>query len=165
MSRTGQMSSSPPSTALDRFRPRERDRLALGATAGERRQPAQDEISIGDRLPADLVKRVGHRAGPMRRQQQASTLRAGSSLGAGSCGKTSVAARNRPLSTCRRNSGKSTTPARLINRNTEPGAIISNSRLPRKPWLALVTAANTMIAWLVFNTSSRDAEATPKPAM
>src|SRR3984957_6156003 len=74
MSRTGQMSSSPPSTALDRFRPRERDRLALGATARERRQPPQDEISIGDRLPPDLVKRVGHRAGPMWRQQQALDL-------------------------------------------------------------------------------------------
>ena len=56
-------------------------------------------------------------------------------------------------------------PARLISRNTELGAIISNSRFPRNPWFSLVTEANTMMIWLVFNTSSSDAEATPKPAM
>ena len=56
-------------------------------------------------------------------------------------------------------------PARLISRKTEPGAIISNSRLPRNPWLSLVTAANTTMTSLVFNTPSSDAETTPKPAM
>ena len=72
MSRLKLMSSGPSSsTALDRLRPRARDRLALRAPAGKRRQAAQDKIGVGNRLPADLVEGILHRAGPVRRQQQA----------------------------------------------------------------------------------------------
>src|ERR1700722_3528746 len=72
MSRLKLMSSGPPSsTALYRLRPRARDGLALRAPAGERRQAAQDKIGVGNRLPADLVEGILHRAGPMRRKQQA----------------------------------------------------------------------------------------------
>ena len=41
------------STALDRLRAGAENGLALGAPAGERRQAAQDEFGVGDRLPAD----------------------------------------------------------------------------------------------------------------
>ena len=94
--------------------------------------------------------RCGDRTSP-------STRRAGSSGGAGSTGNTSVAARKRPLSIWRRNSGKSTTPARLISSTTDPGVISSNSRLPRNPWFSLVTAAKTAMTWLVRRTSSSEA--------
>src|SRR5579863_1222352 len=58
------------STALDRFRARSRHCLALRAATGERRQAAQYEAGVADRLPADLVERVDHRAGAMGREQQ-----------------------------------------------------------------------------------------------
>src|SRR3984885_3356561 len=63
-----------PLSTLNRLRPRERDRLALGAPAGKRRQSAQNEAGVRDRLSADLVKCARHCAGPMRRQQQALDL-------------------------------------------------------------------------------------------
>jgi hypothetical protein len=43
--------------------------------------------------------------------------------------------------------------------------IISNSHFPKKPWLSVVTEANTTITWLVLRTSSSEAAAAPKPAM
>jgi hypothetical protein len=53
---------------------RERATVSRWAPAGERRQAAQDEVGVGDRLPADLIERVRHRAGAMGRQQQALDL-------------------------------------------------------------------------------------------
>src|SRR6185437_7936897 len=71
MSGASAMSSNlPPSAALDRRRARSRHRLALRAAARERRQAAKDETGVGHRLPADLVERIPHRAGAMRRKQQ-----------------------------------------------------------------------------------------------
>ena len=135
--------TGPGSTALDRLRARTRDRFALGAAAAERRQAAQDKTGVGDRLPADLVERFRS----SRRRDEATTAdprpcatggRAGRLLG-----KDVGRSAERPPSIWRRNSGRSTTPARLISKKTNPGAIISNSRLPRNPWFSLVTPANT----------------------
>ena len=55
----------------DRLAARTGHRFALGAPARQRRQPAQDQFGVGDRLATDLEQRIGKRAGPMGGQQQA----------------------------------------------------------------------------------------------
>ena len=54
--------------------------LALGAPAGDRRQPAQDELEVGHHEAADGQEGLGHPAGAMRREQQ-SLDRAGRVVG------------------------------------------------------------------------------------
>ena len=57
-------------SSMGRLRSRA-DRLALGAPAGDRRQPAQDELEVGHREPPDGQERLGHPARAMGREQQA----------------------------------------------------------------------------------------------
>ena len=60
-------SASPRASAsFDRPAAHAAGRLALGALAAHRRQPAQDQLEVGDREPADLQERLAHAAGAVR---------------------------------------------------------------------------------------------------
>ena len=56
---------------VDRTAAQPRHGLALGAPAGDRRQPAQDELEVGHHEAADGQEGLGHAAGAMGREQQA----------------------------------------------------------------------------------------------
>ena len=70
-----------------------------------------------------------------------------------------------PASTWRRNSGKSTTPARLISRTTEPGAIRSNSRFRQEPLVLAGHAGEHDDDLARRQDLVKRRGATPKPAM
>ena len=131
-------------------------RLALRAAADDRRQAAQDKIDVGDGLLADVegAPRAWRRCGGRR-----AAFRRGCAPGRPArpahSGKTSVAARKRPARTRSTRAGKSTTAARLITRNTEPGWIRSSLARSRKPSFSAVTPAKTQMTRAVRSRASR----------
>ena len=135
-----------PLRAVDRPAAQAAGGLALGALAGDRRQPAQDQLEVGDRQRGrsggtpracrrrGAVRAAGRRAaGPGRRRAT------------GSCGEHVGRRRaSRPRATSSSSASKSTTPARLISSRTRARAACARARArPRKPSFSLVTAANT----------------------
>ena len=122
----------------------------------------QDKTGVGDRLPADLVERILHGAGAVRGEKQ-----------------TFVAPRRLVVrrGLLRKDVGRRTkTPAldlaQELGEIDHAGAAHQQEdrarrdhlelAFPKKPWFSLVTEANTTMTWLVLNTSSSDAAATPK---